>query len=47
MTYDEAHAKVSLEHLSDNEVSRRQSETSDVKNEFGEDGWIYPQLECP
>lgn len=45
--YDDAHAKVSLEHLSENEVNKRQMETVEVKNDFGEDGWLYPQLECP
>jgi hypothetical protein len=45
--YDESHAKVSLDHLSENEVNRRQTESGEVKNDFGEDGWLYPQLECP
>ncbi len=46
-SYDDSHAKVSLDHLSENEINRRQTETSEVKNDFGEDGWLYPQLECP
>jgi hypothetical protein len=45
--YDEAHAKVGLDHLSENEVCRRQAENGDIKNDFGEDGWLYPKLECP
>jgi len=40
--YDEQHAKVSLDHLSENEVNRRQAESGEVKNDFGEDGWLYP-----
>ena len=42
LLYDEAHAKVSLDHLSENEINRRQAENSEPKNDFGEDGWLYP-----
>lgn len=46
-SYNDAHAKLSLEHLSENEANRRAAEQTEKKEVFGEDGWQYPQLEYP
>jgi hypothetical protein len=41
-SYNDAHAKLSLEHLSENEANRRSTESHEKNETFGEDGWIYP-----
>lgn len=47
-SYNDLHARLSLEHLSESETNRRQTEQSKTgSTAFGEDGWQYPQLECP
>jgi len=41
LSYNDAHAKLSLEHLSENEAIKRQADQTEKNKDvlFGEDGW--------
>jgi hypothetical protein len=47
-SYNDAHAKLSNEYLSDMETPQQSKKDSDGKSEaYGEDGWQYPTMDCP